>query len=152
LRRLAEAWALECGGSPPSVQAWTDKLSHSKIPQPDTAPKDLLFLGGSFFLIFMGAATLQQFAIPYLKEVRGWSEQKCYRILPTVYFCFAFWRVNVANIIRRIGNPASLTLGGFSYCLFAAALLLSPSYPLLLAALMAWGIGAALLSPGWLLH
>lgn len=107
--------------------------------------KDLLILGGSFFFIFMGAATLQQFLIPFLKDVRGWPETRCYWILPTVYFSFAFWRVNVAQVIRLIGNPAAITLGALSYCLFAATLLLSPSYPLLLAALMIWGLGAALL-------
>jgi len=111
----------------------------------DSRPRDLLALGGSFFFIFMGSATLQQFAIPFLKDVRGWSEARCYWILPTVYFSQAFWRINAVYVINLIGNRAAIILGALTYLLFAGGLLLCPNYPLLLAILLAWGLGASLL-------
>jgi len=97
---------------------------------------DLVVLSGAFFFIFLGPGALQQ----HLDSVLG---DKRFYVLATVYISFGFWRVFIGLTIRALGDFLSELLGAATYVGFAAVLLLSRSWPVVLIAAAVWGWGAA---------
>ncbi|MDH7571831.1 MAG: MFS transporter, partial [Armatimonadota bacterium] len=112
-------------------------------PRPPVMSRDLAVLSTSFFLIFMGAGAVQQYLIPYLREVTGRTPQECAWVLATIYLSFLVWRLFAAHTIAWLGDQRAIFLGQLTYTLFVGCALVVPRYPVLLAAAALWGWGAS---------
>ena len=97
---------------------------------------ELMVLSATFFFIFLGPGAVQQ----HLDKVLG---DKRFYVLATVYLSFCFWRVFVGITIQWLGDFLSELFGAATYVLFAATMLFSTSWPVVLVAACVWGWGAA---------
>ena len=96
---------------------------------------DLVLLSGAFFFIFLGPGSIQQ----HLDKIVG---DKRFYVLATLYGSFCFWRVFIGVTIQWLGDFLSELLGAATYVGFAATMLLSTSWPVVLLAAAVWGWGA----------
>jgi len=106
------------------------------MTRPGRFPLDLALLSGGFFFIFLGPGAIQQ----HLDKILG---DKRFYVLATVYLSFCFWRVFIATTMDWLGDWLSEVLGAATYVLFVATMLVSTSWPAVLAAALVWGWGAS---------
>jgi MFS family permease len=105
--------------------------------------RDLIVLSSTFFCIFMGAASLQQYLIPYVAGRTGHSHAACSWILASVYLSSIVWRILYTYTLEWLGARWAIVGGFLTYTLFAVVALFSTSYTLLLISALIWGWGAA---------
>jgi len=111
--------------------------------QEKVVSRDLIVLSSTFFFIFLGAASFQQYLIPYTVRQTGQSHATCSWILASVYLSSIVWRILYPYTLEWIGTRGAIVGGFLTYTLFAVVALLSKSYPLLLISALIWGWGAA---------
>jgi len=98
--------------------------------------RELVVLSGAFFFLFLGPGAIQQ----HLDKVLG---DKRFYFLATLYLSFCIWRVFIGATIQALGDYLSELLGAAVYVAMVAALLVSTSWPVVLAAAAVWGWGGA---------
>jgi len=110
-----------------------------------TIPRNILFLSLGFFLIFWGFDGVQFFVTTFFEQQKIASVGFTSLIL--IYLFFTLGNPLAAIVVSHIGGKKSMMLGAVSYSLFIFALSLH-NIPLLYAASILLGIGAALLWTG----
>lgn len=115
------------------------------------ARRNLLILAAAFFFIFCGAGAQQQYVLPFLHANVPWPEVLAAAALAAVYMGESLLRVVNLALVGRLPDSVVSALGSLTYVMFPAAVgvtYFAQSWPVLLAAGLAWGWGGACLWTG----
>ena len=98
---------------------------------------ELTVLSIAFLCIFLGGSIQ-----PFIGNTASLPPTRHDLIIVTIYGSFMFWRIFVNYSVQKLGEKASILLGSITYTMFIAVLI-TRSFPLILAAAVLWGWGAA---------